>query len=314
MNLLNFIFRLPPVGKVAVLIFFALVFVSGLIWLLSQVMPSRNWSELKLRVLSWWIMVGVFFPVVSFSQTLTIIFFACLSFWALKEYVTILDTRRADHRALFWAFLSIPIQYYWVGTQWYGMFIIFIPVYMFLYLPLRLVLTEETSGFLSSAAKIQWGLMAFVFGLSHLAYLSIMPQTGASANGQSLLLFLVIITESNDIFQYAWGRLFGKRRILPAVSPKKTAEGFWGGVTTTTLFSLTIRFLTPFGIVETLFIAFCISVAGFFGDVVMSAVKRDAGIKDFGDLIPGHGGMLDRVDSLCYTAPLFFHIVRYFYY
>lgn len=314
MNLLNFIFRLPPVGKVAVLIFFVLVFVSGLIWLLSQVMLSRNWSELKLRVLSWWIMVGVFFPVVSFSQTLTIIFFACLSFWALKEYVTILDTRRADHRALFWAFLSIPIQYCWVGTQWYGMFIIFIPVYMFLYLPLRLVLTEETSGFLSSTAKIQWGLMAFVFGLSHLAYLSIMPQTGASTNGQSLLLFLVIITESNDIFQYAWGRLFGKRRILPAVSPQKTAEGFWGGVITTTLFSLTIRFLTPFGIVETLFITFCISVAGFFGDVVMSAVKRDAGVKDFGNLIPGHGGMLDRVDSLCYTAPLFFHIVRYFYY
>jgi phosphatidate cytidylyltransferase len=233
----------------------------------------------------------------------------------LKEYVTILDTRRADHRALFWSFLIIPIQYYWVGIQWYGMFIIFIPVYMFLFLPMRLVLAKETAGFLASTSKIHWGLMAFVFGLSHLAYLLVMPQVpGSHANGQSLLLFLVILTELNDVFQYLWGKTLGRRKILPTVSPKKTWEGFLGGVLTTLALSLLLRFLTPFDVKAALLIGLVIAVSGFCGDVVMSAVKRDAGVKDFGGLIPGHGGMLDRVDSLCYTAPLFFHIVRYFYY
>jgi phosphatidate cytidylyltransferase len=195
------------------------------------------------------------------------------------------------------------------------MFIIFIPVYVFLFIPVRLVLTEDTKGFLASTASIHWGLMAFVFGLSHLAFLSTMPMVaGLEVGGPTLLLFLVIVTEMNDVFQFIWGKSIGRRKIMPRVSPNKTAEGFWGGILTTTVGSLFLRFLTPFGVVETLFFSFLIAVMGFFGDVVMSAIKRDVGIKDFGHCIPGHGGALDRVDSLCYTAPLFFHLIRYFYY
>jgi phosphatidate cytidylyltransferase len=180
---------------------------------------------------------------------------------------------------------------------------------------MRLVMAQDPSGFLSSSSKVQWGLMAFVFGLSHMAYLLVMPNVpGSSANGQSLLFFLVLLTELNDICQYIWGKTLGKRKILPTISPKKTWEGFLGGLLSTMVIGLVFRFLTPFDVPAAIGIAFVIAVAGFSGDVVMSAVKRDAGVKDFGALIPGHGGMLDRVDSLCYTAPLFFHIVRYFYY
>ena len=117
----------------------------------------------------------------------------------------------------------------------------------------------------------------------------------------------------SDVLQYIWGKTLGRHKIIPSVSPNKTWEGFAGGIASAMLLSLAIRFLTPFSIGETLMVSLMITVAGFFGGAVMSAVKRDFGVKDFGSVIPGHGGMLDRVDSLCYAAPIFFHYVRYFY-
>jgi phosphatidate cytidylyltransferase len=234
----------------------------------------------------------------------------------MKEYVTLLKTRPADHRALVLTFLAVPIQYVWIGLDppWYGMFIVFIPVYMFLILPVRLVLSKETTGFVASASQIQWGLMAFVFGLSHLAYLLTLPALGdAGASGRTLVLFLVFVVEMSDVLQYIWGKTLGRHKIIPKVSPNKTWEGFIGGIASAMLLSLGIRFLTPFSIRETLIVSLLITVAGFCGGAVMSAVKRDFGVKDFGSVIPGHGGMLDRVDSLCYAAPIFFHYVRYFY-
>ncbi|MGH7602097.1 MAG: phosphatidate cytidylyltransferase, partial [bacterium] len=242
-----------------------------------------------------------------------LIFFAFLSFWALKEYITLLKTRPADHRGLALTFLAIPVQYYWIAMDWYGMFIIFIPVYMFLILPMQLVLAKETSGFVASASQIQWGLMAFVFGLSHLGFLLTLPER-FGANGRMLLLFLVFVVEISDVLQYIWGKTLGRHKIIPAVSPNKTWEGFLGGIASAIVLSLLVRFLTPFSWHETAVVSLLITVAGFFGGAVMSAVKRDFGVKDFGSIIPGHGGMLDRVDSLCYAAPIFFHYVRYFYY
>jgi phosphatidate cytidylyltransferase len=132
-------------------------------------------------------------------------------------------------------------------------------------------------------------------------------------DGRTLVLFLVFVTEMSDVLQYVWGKLLGRHKILPTISPNKTWEGFLGGVLSAALLSLTIRFLTPFPVWETLAVSLLIGVVGFFGGAVMSAVKRDLGTKDFGTLIPGHGGVLDRVDSLCYAAPVFFHYVRYFY-
>lgn len=292
-----------------------LVFSSLVIWILAKTPLAPHTQELKARVQSWWIMAVFFFSAILVNPKITIGFFGLMSFWALKEYITIIDTRRADHRALLWAFLCIPIQYYWVLSKWYLMFLIFIPVYMFLFIPLRLVLVEETQGFLAATSKIQWGMWAFVFSISHMAYLSVMPKIGATlASGQSLLLFLVIVTQANDVLQFIWGKSFGRHKILPKVSPNKTSEGFWGGTLSTAFLSLFLRFLTPFSVVECLFFAYCIAIAGFFGDLVMAAVKRDAGVKDYGQMIPGHGGVLDRLNSLCYTAPIFFHQMAYFYY
>ena len=307
--------QLSPVWKMG-LIIFVVLFIASLVTLCLRLLkPQKNYSELTARVASWWVMTAVFFGAVAVSDRLALVLFAFFSFWAMKEYVTLLKTRPADHSGLILTFISIPIQYYWIAIGWYGMFIIFIPVYVFLILPVRLVLARETVGFVASASQIQWGLMAFVFGLSHLGFLLVMPEAlTRPANGRTLLLFLVFVTEISDILQYVWGKTFGKHKIIPSVSPNKTWEGFVGGIATTMLLSLGLRFLTPFSIAETLIVTLMTTLAGFGGGAVLSAVKRDFGVKDFGGLIPGHGGMLDRVDSLCYAAPIFFHYVRYFHY
>jgi phosphatidate cytidylyltransferase len=303
-----------PICQMGLIVFGVLVVASIMVLALRLAKPGKNFSELSARVWGWWIMVALFFGAIAVPNKISLIFFGFLSFWALKEYVTLLKTRPADHRALVWAFIAVPVQYIWVGMDWYGMFVLFIPVYMFLWLPMRLVLARETTGFVASASQIQWGLMAFVFGLSHLAMLLIWPAIpGTAANGRTLLLFLVFVVEISDVLQYCWGKTLGRHKIIPTVSPNKTWEGFLGGIISTSLVSLALRFLTPFDPLETIVVALLITIAGFFGGAVMSAVKRDFGVKDFGTLIPGHGGMLDRMDSLCWAAPVFFHYVRYYY-
>jgi phosphatidate cytidylyltransferase len=307
---------LSPVAQMGLVVLGVLIIATIAVSLLQRGRPEKNFAELSARVRAWWIMAAVFFGAIVASNRISLIFFALMSFWAMKEYVTLLKTRPADHHALVLTFLAVPVQYLWIGLNppWYGMFIIFIPVYMLLSLPVRMVLSKETKGFVESASQIQWGLMIFVFGLSHMAYLLTLPVIGDThANGRTLVLFLVFVVEMSDVLQYIWGKTLGRHKIIPTVSPNKTWEGFLGGIATAMLLSLVIRFLTPFSIGETLLVSFLITVAGFLGGAVMSAVKRDFGVKDFGSVIPGHGGMLDRIDSLCYAAPIFFHYVRYFY-
>lgn len=277
--------------------------------------PEKDHTELRQRIQSWWIMIGLLFFFLLTGETLSIIFFGFLSFLALKEFLSIVPTRYADRRVIFWAYLAIPIQYYWVSMHWYGMFIIFIPVYIFLLLPMRMVLTGETKGFIRSAGIIHWAVMLTVFSSSHIAYLLTLPVQNIDAGNLGLVLFLVFITELNDVSQYIWGKSFGKHRIIPKISPNKTWEGFIGGaVTVTCCASFLAPVLTPLQMGHGFFAGLLLSGSGFIGDVVLSSVKRDLHIKDSGTLIPGHGGILDRMDSLFYTAPLFFHFTYYLYY
>jgi phosphatidate cytidylyltransferase len=293
------------------LVFAALVAAEGVLWLLRR--RKRASEELVRRIRAWWVMAALFCLSLILGGVATFWMTGLLSYLALKEYFTMIPIRPVDRRIVFWAYLSIPVQYWWIHVGWYGMFLIWIPVYLFLFLPFRQVLTGRTEGFLENTARVQWGLMLLVFALSHMAYLAVLPTSGG-ADGLTLLLFLVVLTELNDIFQYIFGKAFGRRRIVPSVSPNKTVEGFLGGLAATVLMAGALRFLTPFGLPAALGMGALIALAGFVGDVVVSMVKRDVGIKDAGDLIPGHGGVLDRIDSLTYTAPLFFHAVHYLYY
>ena len=297
-------------------LFTILLLASLIVFLMGRASPNKNFDELRSRVNSWWVMVVAFTLAMVLSRTVSLVFFGLMSFLALKEYLSLIPTRRADRRVLFWAYLTIPLQYYWIAIGWYGMFIIFIPVYVFLFLPMRMVMIGETKQFLQAAGTLHWGLMVTVFSLSHLSFLLALPEAGNPAGGGAgLVLFLVFLTEFNDVAQYVWGKLLGRHKIIPKVSPNKTWEGFLGGVATSALCAwLLAPWLTPLNLEHSLMIGLIIPVAGFIGDVVISAVKRDIGVKDSGSLLPGHGGILDRIDSLTYTAPLFFHFIRYFYF
>ncbi len=293
-----------------------LVFASVFVYLLRKKKPDQDYTELIQRIRSWWIIITLFSFALITTRIVAVIFLAFVCFLALKEYLSLASTRRADRRVLFWAYLAIPVQFYWVYINWYGMFIIFIPVYMFLFLPMRMIIIGETKGFLKSVGTLHWGLMTTVFCLSHVCYLLALPsEINQDGGGAGLMLFLVVATQFNDVAQYVWGKNFGKRKIIPKVSPNKTWEGFLGGIATTTLLSFALGpFLTPLTHYQALLAGLIIGVGGFVGDVTVSAVKRDIGVKDFSALIPGHGGVMDRVDSLYYTAPLFFHYIYYLHY
>jgi len=284
--------------------------------MLQRSRPEQDYTELRQRVRSWWLMVLIFTVAMLLTRKVSLVFFGLISFLALKEYLSLIPTRRADRRVLFWAYLTIPIQYFWIGIEWYGMFIIFIPVYAFLLLPMRMLLIGETQGFLNAVGTLHWGLMTMVFSISHVAYLLVLPATDSHpAGGAGLVLFLVILTQLNDVGQYIWGKLLGRHKVVPGVSPNKTVEGLLGGVITTTGLALLLAtWLTPLDPVQALLAGLLIGLAGFIGDITISALKRDLGVKDSGGLIPGHGGILDRIDSLTYTAPLFFHFIYYLHF
>lgn len=311
---MRFLAHLPEKLRWAFLgILMILIVASAMTTLLSWFQPTKNHTELRLRVKSWWVMAGIFAVVLILPRPYAIGFFGFLSFLALKEYFSIIPTRRADRRVLLWAYLAIPIQYLWVGTAWYGMFVIFIPVYLFLFIPMRMILIGETEGFLRAVGTIHWGLMAMVFGLSHLAYFLVLEGPHSTpGSGASLLLLTVFLTQFNDVAQFIWGKLFGRTKVIPKVSPNKTVEGLIGGVATTVVLAALLGpWLTRLNLSHSVLGGLIIGLGGFIGDVTISALKRDLGIKDSGSLIPGHGGILDRVDSLLCTAPLFFHFVRY---
>lgn len=277
--------------------------------------PNTDYTELRQRIQSWWMMISILFAVLVINETTAMVFFGFLSFLALKEFLSIVPVRLSDRSVIFWAYLAIPVQYYWVSQGWYGMFIIFIPVYMFLFLPLRMVLVGETKGFIKAVGTIHWALMLTVFCISHIAYLLVLPEQNQAAGSIGLVLFLLFMTQFNDVCQYVWGKLLGSHKIIPKVSPNKTWEGFLGGLGTITVCSgFVAPLLTPLTFKQGLLAGLLISGSGFIGDIVISSVKRDLQIKDSGHLIPGHGGILDRLDSLTFTAPLFFHFIYYLVY
>ena len=308
-------------------VFVALVISSLIVFVLRRLKSQKDYTELYLRVRTWWMIAVLFTVTLILSRPVSLMFLAFVSWLALREFLSLVAKESIARRVLFWAYLSVPLQYYWVYEQWYGMFIIFIPVYLFMLLPTQVVILGQTEGFLRRIGILHWGLMTTVYSLSHAGFLLVLepienarispawpsPES-AIAPGPGLLILLVLLTQLNDVFQFLWGKSLGKRKIVPQVSPGKTWAGLIGGVATTILLAWIIGpQLTLLDGPRALIAGLLIGLGGFAGDVSISALKRDLGVKDSGTLLPGHGGILDRVDSLTFTAPLFFHFVWYCY-
>jgi phosphatidate cytidylyltransferase len=275
---------------------------------------QKTVANLNARTRSWWVMSGVFCATLLLGPVFTTVLFAFISFLAMREFITLNKTERADHEVLFWAFFVIlPLHYFLVGIRWYGLFTIFIPVYAFAFIPFRRVLTGETKGFLAGTARIQWALLVCVYAVSHMPMLLALPLKGYEGQNAKLLFFFVLTVQLSDVMQYVWGKTCGRRHIAPHVSPSKTVEGTVGGIATTVAISTCLWWATPFAPWQAALMALLICSAGFFGGLVMSAIKRDLGAKDWGASIAGHGGFMDRIDSLCFAAPLFFHLCGFYF-
>lgn len=271
-------------------------------------------ANLNARVRAWWLMVAVFTIAVWTGGIGSIVLFALMSFLALREFVTLAPTRREDHRTLFWSFFLItPLQYYLIYDRWYGLFAIMIPVYAFVFVAVSNVLAGRTDRFLERTATIHWGLMVCVYCVSYAPALLMLEIPGYGKSNTKLLVFLVLIVQLSDVLQYVFGKLFGNHPVAPVISPNKTWEGLVGGVIAATGIGTALWWATPFSPWQAAAMALAITLAGFAGGLIMSAIKRDRGVKDYGTLIQGHGGMLDRIDSLCFAAPIFFHLTRYFF-
>ncbi len=282
----------------------------------------------NLRIRAWLLMSAILVAGFLFGYVLTVVLFGLVSFWALREFITMTPTRRGDHRALFWVFFIItPLQYVLVGmgSEYYGIYSILIPVYGSLLIPTRIALSGDHKRFLERSAKIQAGLLICVYSLSYAPALLDLPlyipvEDGAAANGAEvtvepwsgspagLLFYFVLLVQLNDVLQYGWGKLLGKHIIAPSINASRTWEGFCGGVASTTLCGVLLWWATPFSPWGSAAMAMIIGVMGFAGGMTMSAIKRDRGVEDYGTLVIGHAGVLDRIDSLCFAAPVFFHL------
>lgn len=329
------------------------------------------------RVRAWWMMFAILAAGLLLGDTVTVVLFGFVSFWALREFITMTPTRRGDHRTLFWVFFVFtPIQYllvgigrgfvdpqtpsaiWWAntfgltGVDLYGLYSIMIPVYASLYIPARIALSGDARRFLERSAKIQFSLLICVYSLSYapaLVHLDLLTSKPAVSNSSmstgdvappsapdeeaaeaepassttrrpwteggraGLLFYFVLIVQLSDVFQYAWGKLLGHRVIAPHINASRTWEGFVGGALTTAIVGALLWWVTPFRIWEAACMSFVTAVMGSAGGMTMSAIKRDRGVTDTGTLVQGHAGVLDRIDSICFAAPVFYHLTRYFF-
>ena len=282
----------------------------------------RNFNK---RVTSWLIIfVLLVVSVLLNNVIIPVVLFGLVSFWALREFITMTPTRSGDHRTLFWVILGFtPLQYVLVGLNAYELFTVVIPVYASLFIPARIAFTSDHKGFLERAAKIQFGLLICVYALSHtLLYLNLytwdsaleqkVPWQGSTAG---LLFFFIMVVQFSDMLHFVWDRTFGKHVIAPTVNATKTWEGLIGTACCTALTGMLVQRVlpvTPFTWYGAGFMALLISVMASSGSMTMSAIKRDRGVTDYGTLVQGHAGVLDRIDSICFAAPIFFHATRFF--
>ena len=297
----------------------AFLAVSSLIgWVLSmRATGEKNIAtvrNLNARIRAWWVMVAVFGFAMATGGIGSIVLFALTSFFALREFITLTPTRGGDHRTLFWIFFIIlPLQYYLVAIKWYGLFSILIPVYAFLFIPIRSAVAGDCKNFLERTSKIQWGLMVCVYCVSYVPALLTLNIPHYLGQDGKLIFYLVLVAQTSDVLQYGWGKTMGRHKIAPTVSPNKTWEGLIGGIVSATAIGAGLWWATPFTPLQSAGMSLVITVMGFSGGLVMSAIKRDRGVKDYGHMIEGHGGVMDRIDSLCFAAPVFFHLTRYFF-
>jgi phosphatidate cytidylyltransferase len=304
--------RAVAFGFLGVLAVLALGTLAGLV--LPRLDPNSRFKDVRQRVNSWWVIVILLAGALALGWQATTLLFALISFLALREFLSLAPARPEDRLVIAMSYLTIPISYLLVFWRLYMIYLVFVPVWAFLAVPFLMAIIGQTRGYLASAAVFHWSTVTCVYNIGVIPLLMLVPRWDApQAGAVGLVFFLLLVTEANDVLQYVTGKLLGRRKIMPKVSPNKTWEGFLGGwVLTAALIVGLGPLYTPLKGWGLAVVALALPLAGFAGDVTFSAIKRDIGVKDTSGFIPGHGGVLDRIDSLTFTAPLYFHLLAFF--
>ena len=314
----NWAFHVPEPVLFGYLGVLALLILGTIAALVLPAMQPGKWTDLGPRMRSWWVMAVLVGGALLAGWQATAVLFAFISFLALKEYLTLAPTRKEDRLIVLLAYLSVFLNYGLIFADSlfddsYQIYLVFTPVYVFLIAAAAMAWIGRTDGYLATVGIVHWGTVVCVYNIGYIAFLMRVPDAEAPAGGAGLVFFLVFITQLNDVAQYCWGKAFGRTKITPKVSPNKTWEGAIGGwATSAVAFYFLAPYFTPLEPIHAAIMGVIVPMAGFFGDITMSAVKRDIGVKDTSHLIPGHGGVLDRLDSLTFAAPVYFHLLAYF--
>lgn len=267
-------------------------------------------ANLTARIHSWWVIVGVFGGALWVGPLAIVALFGVVSAIALRELSRNTPRELADPLLDLACFAAVLVQYALLALGRADLFAVALPFLAALVLPIVAVASGGTRALQARLAMRHWWVALAVYCLSHVPGLLLLDPAGGEGRGVLLVTWLVLVTQGSDVMQYVFGKLYGRRKVAPAVSPDKTLEGLLGGVACASALGAALWWMTPYSPLQTLAVALSVTLLGFAGGLVLSAIKRDQGIKDWGDLIRGHGGVLDRVDSLCLSAPVLYHLTR----
>lgn len=315
--------RLTPDEQVTLLfliLFGALLLVSALtaLWSLRDRSDKANevWQRYLRDLRAVWIGTLLFWLAWISGPVGATVFFGLFSLLALREFITLQHTRRSDHRTLILAFfIVLPLQYLIVATQHFDLFTVFVPVYVFLAVPVVSALAGDPERFLERNAKIQWGIMVCVYGLSHAPALLLLEFRRYEGRGAFLLFFLVVVAAIAQVVQELASRWLRRRPVARQISRSFSLRAWFIGAFVAAWVGAALYWITPFKAGQALVMAFIAAGAGTLGEFVMKALKRDAGVHHWGNRssVTGAVGLLDRVAPLCFAAPVFFHSVRWYF-
>jgi phosphatidate cytidylyltransferase len=291
-----------------------LLLVAGAILAWLKYQRKQSVGSLWATYFGWLVMIPLVFFMIAWGRTPFILFIIALGIIGFIEFAR--ATRLIEDRILtglvILAILAMGVVIWMEDPRlrkpgWYGMFAI-MPVWFTALLMIVPVVRNQPSGQLKSIALALVGFTYFGWMFGHLAYFA------NSENAYGYLLFIFFAVSAADIAAFTFGKLYGHRQLVSNISPNKTWAGALGALAFSMVLPWALWFSFPdFNPLVLVLTGIIVGIGGQLGDLAISFIKRDLEIKDMGHVIPGHGGILDRIDSLIYASPLFFHMVRWFY-
>ncbi len=269
-------------------------------------------GQLNSRLQVSWLILLLFAVGFALGEVALAVIFALASFFALREFVALTPTKPADHIALIIAFyVAIPVQYVLVANGWYQLYAVFIPVYLFLILPVIMAWRHDTELYLQRVAKVQWGLMLSVYCVSHAPAIATLEPPGYEGRGSLLLLYFLLIVQMSENFAVMASASFGRTPLRS--NPNKSREGVLIGGAAASVLGTLLWWMTPFTWWQAALMSAATVFAAFVGGLVLASVKRSLGERQWDQGVALSRGVLERLESITFSAPVFFHATVYFF-